>query len=427
MLNVDISNIWCSVTLSDLLAQEPVVAKAHAGLVDVPGADFLNWLGDDTARLFERMEEAARRIRDESEYLIVVGSDSAVLGAQALLELLRGRAHALRGGLKVLFAGSDLSTHAWQRLMELLEGRDFCVHAVGRDGMALEPALALRSLRWALERRYGSDKARERLFLSTDPSRGALRRLALQEGCMSFVLPRTLAGHASVLAPSVLLGPLACGVDVKAVLDGAAAARREMEIRSFENPAWLYAAARTILAKRGRKVEYLSTAEPDAWTLCRWWQDLFGGRWYGKGRALIPVAAEIPADLRQMHGLLAGGKLPVMQTILRFTPPPRRQQVEMDLSDYDDLNCLDGYTLDYLQERTIEGALQAGADGDVPIVTVDCGALDARGAGQLCYFFELASCLSAGMAGHEPYSADPPARFAEEAGKLLGRGASEKG
>lgn len=426
MVNVDISNIWCSVSLPDLLTLEQSVSGAHAALMDTSGASFLSWLDDDPTETPGRLSETADKIREQAAYLVVVGDGSAVLGARAALELLRGREHALSGGVRILITGSDLSTHARKRLDALLEQNDFYVHAVGRDGMSLQSASALRALRWTLERRYGIERAREHLIITTDPSKGALRRLSIQEGCTTFNLPRTLAGHDSVLAPGALLCLLAAGVEVKAILSGAAAARKDMEIRSFENPAWLYAAARTILCKRGKRAEYLCAAEPDAWTLCRWWQDLFGSRACWKGKGLLPVAAELPGDLQQLHGLLSDGKLPLMQTILRFAPPSQRHQVSMDLHDFDNLNCLNGYTLDFLQEQSIAGTLQAGQDGGVPMVTVDCGRLDERVLGELLYFFELSSCLCAGMLKRNLYAEDPPARFAEAADELLGRLPPEK-
>lgn len=421
MLNVDISNIWCSVSLPDLLALEPSVSGAHAALMDAGGASFLNWLDDDPSGSLARLTETAGRLRDRADYLVVVGDGSAVLGARALLELLRGRDHTLYGGVRVLFTGGNLSTLAWKRLDALLEQNDFYVHAISRDGMSLQAAAALRALRWTLERRYGMERAKERLIITTDPSRGALRRLSVQEGCTAFNLPRTLAGHDSVLAPGALLCLLAAGVNVKAILAGAAGIRKELEVRSFENPAWLYAAARTILAKRGKRAEYLCVAEPDAWSLCRWWQDLFGGRACWKGKGLLPIAAGLPDDFQQLHGLLSDGKMPLMQTFLRFAPPAQRQQVSMDLHDFDNLNCLNGYTLDFLQEQTVAGALQAGQDGGVPMVTVDCGRLDETTAGELMYFFELSSSLCAGMLKRNLYAEEPPARFADAASRLLGR------
>lgn len=416
MLNVDISNIWCSVALPQLLESEQAVALAHAALTDGPEADFLAWLGGDLGPELDRVEETAKRIGETAQVLVVVGDDTAVLAARALLELLGGR-----GGVQVLFAGTSFSTAAWQRLCEQLEGRDFCVQIVGRGTLALQSAVTVRALRWLLERRYGTEKARERVFIVTDPEKGVLRQLSAAEGYAAFNLPGTLGGYASALAPAALLCLAAAGADIRGILAGAASAAAAMDARSFENPAWLYAAARKILAARGKRVEYLVTAEPAAWTLGRWWQRLFAARGCLGGDGLIPAAAEIPADLQRLHGILCDGASPVLQTILRFDPPAQRVPVEMDWKNLDDLNYLEGYTLDYVQEQAVAGAIQAGADEDVPILTVECGPLSPAALGELVYFFELSSGLAAGLLGRDLYEAEPPAAWEQRMKALLAR------
>ena len=421
MVNVDISNIWCSVSLPNLLESEQEIAAAHAALMDRPGSSFLSWLDGDSDGELERLKETAAAIGETSQVLVVVGSDSATQGARAVLELLRGRGHNLRPGLQVLFAGSDLSTQSWQALSELLEGKDFSVQVIGRHGTDLPAAVTLRALRWLLERRYGTEKARERVYVTTDPTRGVLRKISAEEGYTAFNLPRTLADHDSVLAPAALLAPLAAGVEVEKILEGAAQARRSMEIRSFDNPAWLYAAGRMILGRKGKQVEYLTSAEPDAAALCRWWQRLFAARGCLGGDGLLPAAAEIPADFRQMWGMFCDSAEPLVQTVLRFNPPEQKTAVEMDWNNVDGLNYLEGFTLDYVQEQALAGVVQAGVDGGVPIIAVDCGDLDALSTGELLYFFELSSCLCAGMLGRDVYEDEPAAAWAENMEKLLGK------
>ena len=421
MVNVDISNIWCSVSLPNLLESEQEIAAAHAALMDRPGSSFLSWLDGDNDGELARLKEAAAAIGETSQILVVVGCDSATLGARAVLELLRGRHHNLRPGLRILFAGSDLSTQSWQALSDTLEGKDFSVQVIGRNGAAMPSAVTLRALRWLLERRYGTEKARERVYVTTDPTRGILRQISAEEGYTAFNLPRTLAGHASVLAPAALLSPMAAGVDAAQLLDGAAQARRAMEVRSFDNPAWLYAAGRMILGRRGRKVEYLTTAEPDAAALCRWWQRLFGARGCLGGDGLLPATAEIPADLGQMWGIFGDSAEPLVQTVVRFDPPEQKTAVEMDWKNVDGLNYLEGFTLDYVQEQAVAGVIQAGVDGGVPLFTVDAGGLDAQSLGSLLYFFELSSCLCAGMMGRDVYEDEPMAPWIKNMENLLGK------
>ena len=397
MVNVDLSNIWCSVSLPDLLGSEQEIAAAHAALAE--GSDVPAWLSGDWEPELARLKEAAQTIRGCAQTLVVVGGDSAAAGVRALDELLRSRSDRL----EILFAGDHLSTRSWQALAAHLEGRDFCVHLLGRTGREIQTAATIRSLRWLLERRYGTEKARERVFVTTDPEKGFLRRLSAEEGYWTFNLPRTLGSYACPLNPGALLALAAAGIDVGKILEGAAAAENALRIRSFENPAWLYAAARHILWQRGRRVEYLSAGEPDAGGLVRWWSRLFAARGCLSGQGLMPAAAEIPGDVQAFTGFLTEGAAPAVQTVLRFDPPAQKVPVEMDWKNLDGLNVLEGYTLDYVQEQALAGAVQAGYDGGVPVIAVDAGGLDPESLGSLLYFCELSSCLCAGLLGRDVY------------------------
>ena len=272
-----------------------------------------------------------------------------------------------------------------------------------------------------LERRYGTEKSRERVYVSTDPVIGPLREIAAAEGYQTFDLLPTVGDHASVLDPGALLAAAVAGIDLRKLLDGALTARLAMEIRSFENPAWLYAAGRTILASRGKVTEYLTTLEPDAGALGRWWKQLFGSRACANGEGLLPALAEIPGDLHTMHGMFSDGTQPLVQTVLRFDPPDQKVAVEMDWQNQDGYNYLEGFTLDYVQEQAMAAVVAVGADSGVPIFQVDCGRIEPGDVGQLLYFFELTSCLCAGMVGRDVYASEGPSRWSEQMARLLGR------
>ena len=418
MVNVDISNIWCSVTLPVLLQSEEEIANAHAALTDAPGTNFLSWL-DSADEETARVMEVAQCIRATSQVLVVVGNESAVLGAQAALDLCVGRHFNQKNTMQVLFVGSDFSTTSWTHLSEVLEGQHFCVQVISRKGEQMQSAVTLRALRWLLERRYGAEKARERIFITTDSRYGFLRKLSISEGYCAFTLPRMLAGHSSVLCAGALLPLAVCGVDISEILDGALDCRTATKIRSFDNSAWLYAAARMVLSKKGKTAEYLCTAEPDAWNLTRWWQRLFAERGKLGQEGLLPVAAEIPADLGQMHEMLCDGSSGLLHTIIRFAPPEQKVPVEMDWIDGDGLNFLDGFTLDYLQEQSINGFMNAASENSVPILTMDCDTLSPRSIGELLYFFELSSCLCGGMLGKDVYEDEKTPEYAKNMVSLL--------
>ena len=403
MVNVDISNIWCSVTLPMLLESEQQIAAAHAALMDGEAAAFLPWLDGDNSAVLEQVEKAARAIRAQAGVLVVVGSDSAVAGVRAVVELLRGRNHNLRSGTQIVFAGSDLSTRSWQHLAELLEKRDFCVHLLGRDGADVQSAVTTRALRWMLERRYGTEKSRERVYVSTDPVIGPLREIATAEGYQTFDLVPTVGDHASVLDPGALLAAAVAGIDIRKLLDGALTARLAMEIRSFENPAWLYAAGRTILASRGKVTEYLTMLEPDAGALGRWWKQLFGESEGKQGRGIFPTSTLFSTDLHSLGQYIQEGERNLFETVISVKNSQTRIVINPDRENLDGLNYLSGKRLSEINHTAESGVCIAHVEGGVPNLRVRIPEISARTLGALIYFFEKACGISGYLLGINPF------------------------
>ena len=297
MLNIDISNIWGNYTLNDLLVLEKEVFAAHKTLIEGkgPGADFLGWMNlpvFEATNEMVRIRNAARRVRENSDVFVVVGIGGSYLGPRAAIELVKGQAHNLRGkDPQIFFAGNSLSTRAWNELCALLEGKDFSINIISKSGTTTEPAIATRALKWMLERRYGAEGARKRIFVTTDPSKGALRQMALEEGYETFVIPPDVGGRYSVLTAVGLLPMAVAGMDIGEVMFGAASAKRDYSVFSFENPVWLYAAARNLLYRSGKKLELLCNWEPSARFFGGWWQQLFGESEGKDGKGIFPAAA----------------------------------------------------------------------------------------------------------------------------------------
>ena len=282
MIKLDISNVWGELSLPDLLSVEQEVFDAHKLLTDGkgPGSDFLGWLDlptfEETDEM-RRIRTAAARIRSDSEVFVVVGIGGSYLGPRAAIELVKGQNHNLNhGDPQIFFAGNNLSTRAWNDLCAQLEGKDFSINIISKSGTTTEPAIATRALRWMLERKYGAEKARSRIYVTTDPKNGALRQMAKEEGYESFLIPPNVGGRYSVLTAVGLLPMAVAGIDPRDVMLGAARAKRDYDLRSFENPAWQYAGIRNLLYRKGKALELLCCYEPDFRTFGGWWQQLFG-------------------------------------------------------------------------------------------------------------------------------------------------------
>ena len=427
MVNVDISNIWGEYSLIDLLSLEKEVFAAHKLLNERkgPGSDYLGWLDlpcFEATDEMRRIVAAAKRIREDSDIFVVVGIGGSYLGPRAAIELVKGQNHNLRGkDPQILFAGNNLSTRAWQELAALLEGKDFSINIISKSGTTTEPAIATRALRWMLERKYGSEKARMRTYVTTDPENGALRQMANEEGWESFIIPPNVGGRYSVLTAVGLLPMAVAGIDITALMQGAAKARETLDVRSFENPAWQYAAIRNLLYRRGKALELLCSYEPDAKMLGGWWQQLFGESEGKDGKGLFPATAEFTADLHSLGQLIQQGQRNLFETVLRFAPPRKRSMIEMDWKNLDGLNYLEGKSLDYVEEQAFQGTLAAHVDGGVPVILVQADEVCDRTLGELFWFFELSCGISAYMLGVNPFNQPGVEFYKRNMFRLLGK------
>ena len=435
MIKVDISNIWGELCLMDLLSMEAEVSQAHMTLSEGTGegSDFLGWLDLPTERPGEdmlRIQAAAEKIRANSDVLVVVGIGGSYLGPRAAIELIQGCNRNIgkgKGDPVILYAGNTLSTRAWQQLQKQLEGKDFSLIIVSKSGTTTEPAIAARALRWMLERKYGTDGARKRIYAITDPTEGGLRQMAQEEGWESFEIPANVGGRYSVLTAVGLLPMAVAGLDIRAVMAGAWEAKQEYDLRSFENPAWLYAGVRNLLHRRGKEIEILESFEPGFRMMGGWWQQLFGESEGKDGKGLFPATAEFTADLHSLGQLIQEGKRNLFETMVRFEAPEYKTTIGGDVKNLDGLNYLEGKTLDFVDEQAFRGTLEAHVDGGVPVITVEMGPLNEKTLGELFWFFQLSCGISAYTLGVNPFNQPGVEAYKANMFRLLGKPVAEDG
>ena len=429
MITVDISGIWGDLCLPDLLQAEKEVFDAHMLLTDRngEGSDYLGWLdlptAEETAQI-RRIRTAAKTIRENSDVFVVVGIGGSYLGPRAAIELLQGTNRNLgkgKGDPQILFAGNTLSTRGWNELVKLLEGKDFSLCLISKSGTTTEPAIATRALRWLLERKYGTEGAKKRTYAITDPVKGALRQMAEEEGWESFVIPPSVGGRYSVLTAVGLLPMAVAGIDPMEVMKGAWEAKQEYDLRSFENPVWLYAAIRNLLYRKGKVLELLESFEPGFRSMGGWWQQLFGESEGKDGKGIFPVYAEFTPDLHSLGQMIQQGEHNLFETMIRFDPPENKYTIAGDYKNLDGLNYLEGKTLDFVDEQAYRGTLAAHVDGGVPVITVEAGALNAAKLGELFWFFELSCGISAYMLGVNPFNQPGVEHYKRNMFALLGK------
>ena len=430
MIKVDISNVWGQLSLPDLLAVEKEVAAAHNTLANGTGDgnDFLGWLklpvAEETDEM-RRINAVASKIRANSDVFVVVGIGGSYLGPRAAIELLQGPNHNIgkgKGDPQIYFAGNGLSTRHWNELMRLLDGKDFSLAVISKSGTTTEPAIAFRGLKALLEERYGTEGAKERIVAITDPCKGALRQMATEEGWENFVIPPDAGGRFSVLTAVGLLPMAVAGIDINKVMKGAHDAKEYYDnLRSFENPVWLYAGVRNLLYRNGKCIELLESFEPGFKMMGGWWQQLFGESEGKDGKGIFPVTAEFTADLHSLGQMIQQGERNIFETMVRFDAPKELYTVGSDDKNLDGLNYLAGKTLDFVDEKAFLGTLAAHVDGGVPVITMDMGELNDEKLGEMFYFFEVCCGVSAYMLGVNPFNQPGVEFYKRNMFQLLGK------
>lgn len=407
MINADISNIWSCLTLPQLLGCEKEIFDAHNYLCahrsDQP--DMLGWL-DQPDSITGRLIHSIRRICDKicatSDVLVVCGTGAPFHGAKAAIDLFRGAAHDKTP--QILFVGTSLSSRQWLDLTARLEGKDYSLHIISDDGTAPAVNLTSRGLRWMMERKYGP-QAKERISVATLVG-SPLHRMGQEEGYELFPLPKEPGGSTSALSAAALIPMAVAGMDPLDVLEGAAEARKELDIRSFENPVWLYTAARYMFASKQRRQELLCFFDHSLSALGQWWQQL-ALQQNRDGTGIFPQTMLLPESLRVLDAMAVSGNPVIFETLLYFDPIAKKVPVEMDWKDYDGLGFLSGKSLDYVEQAMLTTLTECHSEQGVPLLELQAGELTTQKIGELFYFLELSAALGAVMNHTDPFAPSP--------------------
>ncbi|MYL33777.1 glucose-6-phosphate isomerase [Pontibacillus yanchengensis] len=408
------------------------VKLAHHALHEKTGTgnDFLGWLNlpsEYDKEEFTRIQKSAEKIKADSDVLLVIGIGGSYLGARAALEMLN---HTFYNQLtkeqrqtpQVIFVGNSISAPYMNDLYDLLEGKDVSVNVISKSGTTTEPAIAFRIFRDFLEKKYGKEEARKRIYATTDRQKGALKTLANEEGYESFVIPDDVGGRFSVLTAVGLLPIAASGIDINQMMDGAQEAEKQLSESELEdNPAYQYAAVRNVLYNKGKSIEMLVNYEPSLQYFSEWWKQLFGESEGKDQKGIFPASANFSTDLHSMGQYVQDGRRDLFETVIHVEQPKSDITIEEDEQNLDGLNYLAGETVDYVNEKAYEGTLLAHTDGEVPNLVVHVPSLDAYTFGYMVYFFEKACAISGYLLGVNPFDQPGVEAYKKNMFALLGK------
>lgn len=431
-LTLDLSKTAPFLSEHEIGYMEDLVKASHDKVHNKTGAgsDFLGWVDlpvDYDKEEFARIEKAAEKIKNNSDILVVIGIGGSYLGARAAIEMLSHNFHysldaSKRKAPEIFYVGNNISSTYMADLLEVVEGKDISVNIISKSGTTTEPAIAFRIFKDYLEKKYGKEEAKNRIYATTDKSKGALKTLADAEGYETFVVPDNVGGRYSVLTAVGLLPIAAAGIDIREMMQGAADAREEYSNPSLkENSCYQYAAARNALYNKGKEIEVLVNYEPALHYFNEWWKQLYGESEGKDNKGLFPAGVDFSTDLHSMGQYIQEGRRNLIETVINIENPAKKIFIEKAEEDLDGLNFLAGKDMDFVNKKAFQGTLLAHNDGGVPNMVVNVPELSPYYFGQLVYFFEKACGISGYLLGINPFDQPGVEAYKKNMFALLGK------
>lgn len=420
------------ISADEVASMERIVEQSKEVLVSKSGAgnDFLGWIDlpvEYDKEEFARIQEAAKKICSDSEVLVVIGIGGSYLGARAAVEFLRHSFYnvvskEVRKTPEIYFAGNSISGRYLKDLIQVIGDRDFSVNVISKSGTTTEPAIAFRVFKEMLEKKYGKAEAAKRIYATTDKSRGALKKLATEEGYETFVVPDDVGGRFSVLTAVGLLPIAVSGADLTKLMEGAADARKDALEKPFaENGAMQYAAVRNILLRKGKQIEVLANYEPSLHYVSEWWKQLYGESEGKDQKGIFPASVDLTTDLHSMGQFIQDGSRNLFETVLNVVDSEAEIVIEEEPVDLDGLNYLAGKNMDFVNKSAMNGTILAHTDGNVPNLMITIPGKDEYSLGQLFYFFEFACGVSGYTLGVNPFNQPGVESYKKNMFALLGK------
>lgn len=430
-LTLDYSKAF-NISADELANMAGQVKDAHEKLTNKTGAgnDFLGWVNlpneYDKAE-YARIKAAAEKIQKTADVLIVIGIGGSYLGAKAAIDLFTNSFYNMqdtadRKTPQIFFAGNSISSTYLSDLYNLVKDKDICLNVISKSGTTTEPAIAFRVFKELVEQKYGKEGAKDRIFVTTDKARGALKKLSDQEGYETFVIADDIGGRYSVLSAVGLLPIAVCGADLDEIMRGAQDAYKTYAKDELaENVCYQYAALRNILYRKGKTIEMMVNYEPRLHYFAEWWKQLYGESEGKDQRGIFPAAVDFSTDLHSMGQYIQDGLRNIFETVLHVGTPTADVTIQEDADNVDGLNFLAGKTVSHVNEMAFLGTVLAHNDGGVPNLILNIPELNEYYFGQLVYFFEKACGISGYLLAINPFNQPGVEAYKKNMFALLGK------
>lgn len=417
------------ITNEEYLAISSQIKDAHNSLHNASGLgnDFLGWLDLPSSfdkEEFCRIKKAAKKIQSNSDVFIVIGIGGSYLGARAAIEFLKSNNYNMlkKDTPDIYFVGNNISSTYLSEIIDICKDKDISINMISKSGTTTEPAIAFRVFRELLENKYGKEEAKNRIYCTTDKSKGTLKELSNKEGYESFVVPDNVGGRFSVLTAVGLLPIAVAGIDIDSLMLGAEEASKAFLSTDLNNnDCYKYAAIRNILYRKGKSIEILASYEPYFAMMAEWWKQLFGESEGKDQKGLFPASVIFSTDLHSLGQFIQDGSRNLIETVVLIQKAKKDIKLSNEAENIDGLNFLSGKTMQYVNLKAFEGTVLAHTDGNVPNIVLEIPEPSEKELGYLIYFFEKACAISGYLLAVNPFNQPGVESYKKNMFALLGK------
>lgn len=381
---------------------------------------WIAWPFDYDKDELEKIKKIAKKVRKDSEVLIVIGIGGSYLGARAIIDALTNPYEKKQ--TEIIYVGNNLNPNYISEIIDYVTDKDISINVISKSGKTTEPAVAFRIFRNLMENKYGVDGARKRIFVTTTKRKGALYKIAMQEKYVKLSIPESIGGRYSVLTAVGLLPIAVAGLDIDKLLEGARYAVEKYNTDNLKNnDCYKYAVARNILYSNEKDIEILATYEPKLQYMAEWWKQLFGESEGKDLKGIFPASVIYTTDLHSLGQYVQEGRRNLFETVLNVKKTYNDIVIGYDNDNLDELNYIAGKNLSFVNQKAMEATVAAHVAGDVPNIIIDIDRLDEMALGHLIYFFEKACAMSGMLANVNPFNQPGVEKYKQNMYELLGK------
>jgi glucose-6-phosphate isomerase len=393
-----------------------------AGFIQWPEELLQDLAENKSSSLVARIEACAARLQQAADSVVVLGIGGSYMGMRAMFESLAAPYHnelsrEERGGIpRIYFDGCNVDSDQQKGLLELLDrraergaggdvtGRTALI-VISKSGGTLETAAAFRNFRELIERRFPRDAAQ--LIVPVTGNTGRLRNLSNAAGYQDvFSIPDGIGGRFSVLTAVGLLPAAVAGINIRALLQGAADMTEHFRKAAYgSNVVMDYTALGHIFeTDLGATQRILSTWGSRLEAVGLWYDQLLSESLGKHERGATPITVVNTRDLHsrgQQHQ--EGRRDKLITNLLPGTARSAPLKMLSHSLDHDQLNQLAGVDMSTILQAAIDGTNQAYADDRRPTTDLMMPTIDAHTIGQVFQMLMLATVLEGRLVGTNPY------------------------